>query len=52
MRLADLLARHHAKIDKIIIWGNDLRIENILDEWFVAQPVFENNRVRVFQHKL
>lgn len=51
-RLAGLdsfLSENHPKIQSLIIWGKDSRLEAVLSKRYVA--VYENGRVRVFRHR-
>ena len=51
-RLAGLdscLTENHQKIRTLVVWGKDARVEVILIKWF--EPVYENERVRVFRHR-
>ncbi|HEY0458459.1 MAG TPA: hypothetical protein VGC97_04855 [Pyrinomonadaceae bacterium] len=46
------LAENHQKIQTLLVWGRNARVEAILSRWFEPAPVFETVRVRVFRHKL
>jgi len=47
--LDDLLVTNHQKFTKIILWGRDPRVENVLYKWFDQEPVLESGRVRVLR---
>ena len=42
---------HNDKINVMLIWGNDERVEAILRKWFEEEPFFQNKRVRLFRHR-
>ena len=46
---AALQANHH-KIDKLLIWGSDPRVEAVLKKWFDSDSVFQEGRLRVWRH--
>ncbi|HEY8560623.1 MAG TPA: hypothetical protein VIL74_09630 [Pyrinomonadaceae bacterium] len=46
-QLESCLRENQDKIDALIVYGNDVPVEKILNNWFV--PVYENGRVRVFR---
>jgi hypothetical protein len=46
---AKLLRRHHRKIDVLVVWGSDPKLDAISDRWF--RPVFREGSVRVLQHR-
>ena len=50
-RLDRILATDHQRFTKIILWGNNDRVESILAKWFDQRPVFENGRVKVLRHR-
>jgi len=39
------------KIDTIILWGAEARVEAILYKWFEPAPYFQNGEVRLLRHK-
>lgn len=49
--LESVLTENHQKIDKLLLWGNNSRVEVVLAKWFAPEPIFENGRVRVFRHR-
>lgn len=51
IKFESLMSAENPKIERIILWGRDERVEAVLSQWFDPQPVFENGKVRVFRHK-
>jgi len=39
------------RISKLILWGTDGRVEDVIFKWFDPHPVFQNDSVRVFRHR-
>ena len=53
-KLSDLegcLAENNQKINTLVFWGKNQKVENIIAKWFESKPYFENGRVRLFHHK-
>lgn len=50
-KLEHTLDTNHHKLNKIILFGRNKRVEDVLNKWFEEQPIFANGQVRVFQHK-
>jgi hypothetical protein len=48
---ARLLAEHHHKIDVLVVWGSDQRLEEIQGQWFGPEPVFQAGDLRVFHRR-
>lgn len=48
--LGEILSAHPEKIDKLLMWGKNERIEAILSTSFNMTPIFENRAVRVFRN--
>jgi hypothetical protein len=46
---AALLARHHAAIDVLVVWGSDDRLDAISAQWF--RPVGADGMLRVLRHR-
>lgn len=49
--LDSCLQENHTKITTLIVWGQDARVEAVINKWFNAEPVFSNGRVRLLRHK-
>jgi hypothetical protein len=47
---ARLLADHHDKIDVLVVWGADPRVDQINRQWYGPEPVFQQDDLRVFYH--
>jgi hypothetical protein len=50
-KLDSTLEANHDKIETMLVWGNEPRIEAVLSRWFEPRPFFENGQVRLFRHK-
>ena len=46
-----LLDSDHDKINVMLVWGGDQRVEAILRKWFEDKPFFQNERVRLFRRR-
>lgn len=46
-----LLDETHERIDILVIWGSDPRLDAIDTKWFDATPLFASANIRVFQHR-
>jgi hypothetical protein len=44
-----LLARHHAEIEVLVVWGNDARLNAFNERWY--RPVFRQDRMQVFRRR-
>jgi hypothetical protein len=44
-----LLARHHAAIDVLVVWGREPRLDAITGRWF--RPVAEDGLLRILRHQ-
>lgn len=51
LKLESLLEANNNKIDVLLIWGRDARVEAVLNRWFESEPYFQNGEVRLFRHK-
>lgn len=49
--LASVLESHHDKIRVMLVWGQDERIESIIEKWYEEKPFFQNERVKMFNHR-
>ena len=45
------LSSGNKRISKLILWGSDERVENVVFKWFEPEPIFQNDRVRVLRHR-
>ncbi|HLL99865.1 MAG TPA: hypothetical protein VK400_02315, partial [Pyrinomonadaceae bacterium] len=50
-KLAALLEANNDKIDVLLVWGKDARVEAILNKWFESEPYFQSGDVRLFRHR-
>lgn len=50
-KLDSALEENHYKVDTILVWGSDSRVDQVLAKWFQSEPFFENGQVRLFRHK-
>ena len=50
-RLSEVLENHHDKIDVLLVWGSDARIDALVDRWFESAPIYQNNYVRLFRRR-
>lgn len=53
-RLAQLktcLLENHTKINKLLLWGRDERVEAVLAQWFDREQIYQQGRIRIFKHK-
>lgn len=50
-KLDRTLQRAGTRIDKLVLWGADERVESVIQKWFDATPVFSNAQIRVFRAK-
>lgn len=50
-RLSALLEANNDKIDVLLVWGKDARVEAILNRWFESEPYFQSGEVRLFRHR-
>ena len=50
-RLENCLAANHEKITTLLIWGDNPRVVNMLNKWFVADPGASSGAVRVLRHR-
>jgi hypothetical protein len=50
-RWARLLADHHHKIDVLVVWGADPRFDQINQQWYGPEPVFQRGDLRVFSRR-
>jgi hypothetical protein len=48
-RWEQLLRRHHAAIDVLVVWGSEPRLDAISARWF--QPVAQDGPLRILQHR-
>ena len=45
----ELLRRHHAKIDEMVVWGTDAGIDAAINRWF--ELIFEDGEARLLRHR-
>ncbi|MDQ3799092.1 MAG: hypothetical protein M3384_06560 [Acidobacteriota bacterium] len=50
-KLAALLEANNNKIDTLLVWGKDARVEAVLSRWFESEPYFQSGEVRLFRHR-
>jgi hypothetical protein len=47
--LNEALSKGGDKIDAILMWGRNERVEQLLFRWFDSTPVYANDKIRVFR---
>ena len=50
-KLNSALEKNHEKINTMLVWGYDARVDKVLNNWYESEPYFENGRLRLFRHK-
>ena len=50
-RLSKLLESRHEKIDVLLVWGDDERIDALVSRWFENAPFYQNKYVRLFRRR-
>jgi hypothetical protein len=50
-KLEALLEANSNKIDVLLVWGKDARVEAILNRWFESEPYFQSGEVRLFRRR-
>jgi hypothetical protein len=50
-KFSNVLAKSDGRIDTMIVWGRDPRVEAALTERYQAEPYFENGQVRLFRNR-
>ena len=50
-RINSSLESYNGRIETIVLWGGNDRVESVLNKWFEAEPYFENGNIRLFRHK-
>jgi hypothetical protein len=50
-KLAALLEANNNKIDALLIWGKDARVEAVLGRWFETEPYFQSGEARLFRRR-
>jgi hypothetical protein len=50
-KLEALLEANNNKIDTLLVWGKDARVEAVLSRWFESEPYFQSGEVRLFRHR-
>lgn len=50
-RRASLLARDHAEIDELVVWGADARLDSEVALWFDPRPIYNSGGLRVFRRR-
>ncbi len=49
--LDSFLSENHNKINILLVWEKNEKIDEMLKKWFENTPFFENGRVRLFRHR-
>jgi hypothetical protein len=49
--LDGILQENHQKITTMLVWGNEPRIEAVLNKWFESEPYYRNGQVRLYRHR-
>lgn len=50
-KLNSILDSNNEKIQVMLVWNEDLRVQSILNKWYEDKPFFQNGRVKLFRHK-
>ena len=50
-RINSSLEPYNDRIETVVLWGKDARVEAVLNKWFESEPYFENGNIRLFHHK-
>lgn len=51
LKLETLLESNNNKIDTLLVWGKDARVEAVLGRWFESEPFFQSGEVRLFRRR-
>ena len=51
LKLESLLESNHNKIDALLVWGKDARVEAVLNKRFESEPYFESGEARLFRRR-
>lgn len=49
LKLETALSENSEKIDTLILWGRNQRVENLLSKWFEPAPYYESGNVRLYK---
>jgi hypothetical protein len=50
-RLSSALAAGNSRIDTLLVWGSDARVESIFAPYFEPTPFYATGRVRLYRHR-
>jgi hypothetical protein len=50
-KFSGVLAKSNGRIDTMIVWGRDQRVETALSKWYETEPYFENGQVRLYRNR-
>jgi hypothetical protein len=50
-RLDRSLADEHERIELLVVCGKDPRVDEVVQKWYQASPVYANDTVRVLRHR-
>jgi hypothetical protein len=50
-KLNELMAQHHGKIDVLLVWGREERVEAMILRWYEQEPYFQNGEIRLFRRR-
>jgi hypothetical protein len=50
-KLDSLLSNNPQKVKNLLVWGREPQIEAVISKYFDSNPVFENEKIRVFRQK-
>lgn len=51
VRLNEVLRENHNRINTMLVWGANERVEEMLAEWYESEPFYKSENVRLFRHK-
>ena len=49
--LDSILAEHNDKIETMLVWGSEPRIEAVVKKYFAEEPIFQNGQVRLYRRR-
>jgi hypothetical protein len=50
-RLESSLAANHDKIKTLVVWGQNTRIDELVNRWFETTPYFEDGNIRIYRSR-
>jgi hypothetical protein len=50
-RLDELLQTHYDRVNVLLVWGRDERVDEVVGHWYESQPFYESDDVRLFRRR-